>query len=119
MPELNEGSFVYCIVNDITAINPNEILLQFREKDGITVVVRKELADSLGLDYSFVCSWITLGVYSSLELVGLTAAFSKALSDKGISCNVVAAFNHDHIFVNKNDTDRAMKILSAVTVRIR
>jgi hypothetical protein len=43
----------------------------------------------------------------------LTAAFSKALSDKGISCNVVAAFYHDHIFVGKNDTEKAMQVLKA------
>ena len=70
------------------------------------------MADSLKLEYSFVASWITLTVHSSLEAVGLTAAFSKALSQEGISCNVVAAFYHDHIFVGKNDADKAMEILN-------
>ena len=60
-----------------------------------------------------IMSWITLSVHSSLEAVGLTAAFSKALSDKGISCNVVAAFYHDHIFFSKKDTEKAMQILKA------
>lgn len=42
---------------------------------------------------------ISLTVHSDLEGVGLTAAFSGALGDAGISANVVAAFHHDHIFV--------------------
>ncbi|MDG1871652.1 MAG: ACT domain-containing protein [Flavobacterium sp.] len=52
-------------------------------------------------------------IHSSLEAVGLTAAFSKALSENGISCNVVAAFYHDHIFVDVKDTDKAMAVLNA------
>jgi hypothetical protein len=34
-------------------------------------------------------AWITLTVHSSLEAVGLTAAFFNALSQEDISCNVV------------------------------
>jgi len=64
------------------------------------------------LEYSFVASWITLTVHSSLEAIGLTAAFSAALSQEGIICNVVAAFYHDHIFVGKSYTLKAMEILN-------
>lgn len=60
-----------------------------------------------------------MNIQSRGKRAGLTATFSKALSNKGISCNVVAAFNHDHLFVSKNDTERAMNILSAVKVSIR
>jgi hypothetical protein len=41
----------------------------------------------------------------------LTVAFSKSLSENNISCNVVAAYYHDHIFVNVKDTEAAMKAL--------
>jgi hypothetical protein len=74
---------------------------------------QEELADRLKFDYSFIFSWITLIVHSSLEAVGLTAAFSKALSDNGISCNVVAGYFHDHIFVAQKETENAMNILSS------
>jgi len=110
-PVLNAGEFVFCVVDDGVNINPNDILMSFREAEGNTVIIRKALADKLGLPYSFVAAWITLSVHSSLAAVGLTAAFSKALTDAGISCNVVAAFYHDHIFVDTKDAGKAMRVL--------
>lgn len=111
-PKLNEGDFVFCTVNNLGSLSFNDIVLFFKEEEGITVVLEKESADQLKLAYSFVASWITLTVHSSLEAVGLTAAFSKVLSDAGISCNVVAAYYHDHIFVDKKDAAKAMVILN-------
>lgn len=111
-PQLNIGVFVFCSVYDLTVVHLNAIVLFFKEEEGYTIIIKKELADTLKLDYSFICSWITLTVHSSLEAVGLTAAFSKALADNGIGCNVVAAFYHDHIFVPKHDTEKAMNVLN-------
>lgn len=42
---------------------------------------------------------MTLQVYSALEGVGLTAAVSQTLAEHDIPCNIVAAFQHDHVFV--------------------
>ncbi|HEX8350737.1 MAG TPA: ACT domain-containing protein, partial [Hymenobacter sp.] len=56
-------------------------------------------------------AWITLTVHSSLEAVGLTAAFARALARGNVSCNVVAAYYHDHIFVAAQDADKAMRLL--------
>lgn len=111
-PFLNSGDFVFCTVANTTAINEADIVFTFKEKEGITVVLPQQTADALQLHYTFVASWITLTVHSSLEAVGLTAAFSNALAAAGISCNVVAAYYHDHIFVNKNDEAKAMEVLS-------
>jgi len=57
---------------------------------------------------------ISLGVESSLEAVGLTAAFSRALADLGISANVIAALHHDHIFVPWDRRDEALKALQSL-----
>lgn len=111
-PKMNLGEFVFCEVDNLEKIKLNEIVMSFREEESITIITKKEIADKLNLKYSFIASWITLTIHSSLEAVGLTAAFSKALSKKGISCNVVAAFYHDHIFVDKKDTEKAMEILN-------
>ena len=114
-PVLNEGDFVFCTVNDAITINPDEVISFFREKEGHTIIVRKEWADERSLSYSFIASWITLTVHSSLSAVGLTTVFSKALSEKGISCNVVAACHHDHIFVDRKDAAEAMRILEGLS----
>jgi len=111
-PKLNMGVFVFCLVKDLTLVNLNKAVLFFKEEEGYTIIVKKEVADKLKLDYTFISSWITLTVHSSLEAVGLTAAFSKALADNGIGCNVVAAFYHDHIFVPIQDTEKAMAVLN-------
>lgn len=115
-PELNVGEFVFITVSDITGIDNAEIICTFREKEAITVITSRQTADRLNIPYSFVASWITLTVHSSLEAVGLTAAFSTALTNAGISCNVVAGFYHDHIFVPVKDTTKAMESLLKLSV---
>ena len=112
-PKLNVGEFVFCKTEHLDQLNLNQIIMTFKEEESTTIIAKKEIADELKLDYSFVASWITLTVNSSLEAVGLTAAFSKALSENDISCNVVAAYYHDHIFVDKKHTEKAMDILNA------
>lgn len=114
-PKLNEGDYVYCTVTTLNNIDPKEIIGLFKEEEGWTVIVNKQLADKLGLGYSYIAAWITLTIHSSLEAVGLTAAFATALGNEGISCNVVAAYYHDHIFVTKKDAERAIEALEKLS----
>ncbi|MEO5978694.1 MAG: ACT domain-containing protein [Chryseolinea sp.] len=110
-PVHNVGDYVFCTTFDPDKIPRDKITMMFRESEGYTVVLKKEVADRYSLAYTFIGSWITLVVHSSLEAVGLTAAFASALSKNGISCNVVAAFYHDHIFIPLRDTEKAMSVL--------
>ena len=115
-PKLQQGDYVFCTVDAINNIDQQKIIGLFKEEEeGITIVIEKELADKLQLNYSFVAAWITLTVHSSLEAVGLTTAFATALGNEGISCNVMAPYYHDHIFVNKNDAAKAMKVLEKLS----
>jgi hypothetical protein len=114
-PKLNEGDYVFCTTTTLDRIDPKEIISLFKEDEGWTVIVNQELADRLNFSYSYVAAWITLTIHSSLEAVGLTAAFSNALAKEGISCNVVAAFYHDHIFVAREDTEKAMNVLKKLS----
>lgn len=111
-PQHNSGDYVFCKVVKLENLDLNDIEMFFKEKEAITLILKKEIAEKLNLEYSVVMSWITLAVHSSLEAIGLTAAFSKALSENGISCNVVAAYYHDHIFVSTKDTKKAVEILN-------
>jgi hypothetical protein len=54
-------------------------------------------------------------VHSDLATVGLTAEFSRALGQVGISCNVVAGVRHDHLFVPVEQAQRAMDALHALS----
>jgi uncharacterized protein len=51
---------------------------------------------------------------SDLQAVGLTAAFATALGRAGISCNVVAGAQHDHLFVPVEQAGRAMAELQGL-----
>lgn len=116
-PVLNSGAYVFSTVENLNQIPDMEkLLFFFREKEGITVVLEKSIADEWNLKYTYISSWITLNVHSSLEAVGLTAAFANALKQENISCNVVAAYFHDHIFVAKEDVGRAMEALKKLSV---
>ena len=110
-PFLNEGEFVFCAILEGTVIDLQNAVAIFREKEAVTLVVPKAFADELELQYEGIFSWITLQVHSSLEAIGLTATFSTALARAEISCNVMAAYYHDHIFVPQKEAERAMHVL--------
>ena len=58
---------------------------------------------------------ISLGVHSSLEAVGLTAALSRRLAGAGISANIVAGLHHDHLFVPWDRRDEAVAALAGMS----
>ncbi len=115
-PKHNKGDYVFSVINDTMKLQPADCILLFKEAEGTTAIIKKETADILNIDYTNVYARITLQVHSSLEAVGLTATFSTALSEANISCNVVAAFYHDHIFVPKNDIEKAMLVLNKFSI---
>lgn len=114
-PALVAGSYVYASVPaaDIAAHLARGPIGLFREDEGITLILPTEAAEGLAASASL--RMITLTVHSSLEAVGLTAAFATALTKAGISANVVAAFHHDHIFVPERDAERALEALRALS----
>ncbi|MEW6491857.1 MAG: ACT domain-containing protein [Cyanobacteriota bacterium] len=114
-PQLQAGEYVFCSVPAHQIPTNIEPVCIFQEVEGVTLIITKQQAKKLSIPYSFVAAWITLTIHSSLEAVGFTAAISKRLAMAGISCNVIAAYHHDHLFVGVQDAQRAMEILTAMS----
>ncbi|QHF46578.1 acetyltransferase [Pseudomonas sp. S35] len=110
-PHLNEGDYVFCTLPDHRIPDGCEAIGSFREQEGLTLILERQQAEHAGLAFDYVAAWITLNVHSALEAVGLTAAFASALGKAGISCNVIAGYYHDHLFVGRADAERAMHVL--------
>lgn len=117
-PELQPGEFIFCSL-PLEAPLPAGIepLGIFREKEGRTLVLTEAAAANLDCPKSAPMRQITLTVHSSLEAIGLTAAFATELGRHGISANVIAGFYHDHIFVGSADAERAVEALRALSAR--
>lgn len=113
-PTLNEGVYVFVSVPSATDCSLLQPLAVFREPEGITLILREAEAARANLVPLFRAAWITLEVHSDLQAVGFTAAFAAALSKARISCNVVAAVNHDHLFVPIAQSDDALAVLQAM-----
>ncbi|MQY34457.1 hypothetical protein SRB17_24260 [Streptomyces sp. RB17] len=109
-PELNPGRYVFTMAEGgvPSGVTP---VVTVAEQEGLTLVVHQAEADAAGMAYDYVAGWITLRVHSALAAVGLTAAVSRALADAELSCNVVAGFHHDHLFVPYDRAEEAMDVL--------
>lgn len=114
-PHLNTGEYVFCCVANASLLQDATVLGSFQEQEGLTVILAREQADTLGLLYDYVAAWITLTVHSDLAAVGLTAAFATALGNAGISCNVIAGYHHDHLFVAHAEAERAVGVLQQLS----
>lgn len=113
--QLNPGRYVFVAVPIGVTVDPGLIVASVQEPEGLSAILPEQAAVDLGLPVAFTAAWITLTVHSDLAAVGLTAAFSGALGQAGISCNVVAGVHHDHLFVPIDQAQRAMEALHALS----
>lgn len=113
-PELIDKEFVFCTFQDSKYGDHMELepIAAISEAEGLTLIISRAIAENRRLDYESVFKRITLHVHSSLDAVGLTAAFSNKLAEHGISANVVAGYYHDHIFVQSADAEKAIDALN-------
>jgi hypothetical protein len=87
------------------------------EREGITYVVPEAFARKAGEQPGFVAAWLSLKVHSALNAVGVTAAVSGVLAERGIACNVLAAFHHDHLLVPAARRDDAVAAIRSLRQR--
>lgn len=98
-PMLDARRWAFVVVDGAA---PDDSFAVIREDEGTTAIVPDPAGDFARL---------TLTVHSALDGVGLTAAVAGALAERGIACNVVAGFHHDHLFVPWARADEALAIL--------
>lgn len=113
-PVLQPGRYAFVALPMDADVGIGDVIATMREPDGISAIVPEAFAIERGWPVAFTAAWITLTVHSDLEAVGLTAAFSSALGDAGISCNAVAGVRHDHLFVPVERASDAMAVLHAL-----
>jgi len=121
-PTLQEGEFYFASLRPATSTAGAladaaraAAIGTFREAEGLSLILpaaHTELPD--GAARSTTQRLISLEVHSSLEAIGLTAIVSQRLAELSISCNVVAAFHHDHIFVSADKADAAVDALRGI-----
>lgn len=123
-PQQDPASYVF-VTHDPAAALPLGVdaVVVVREAEGTTAVIPTgQLGAALAA--GAVCedprpmARLTLSVHSALAAVGLTAAVSTALAERGISCNVVAGYFHDHLFVPAPDAPEALVALAELSARV-
>ena len=116
-PWLDERPYVFVEIEP--PIDPNVLdaaICVFREDEGVTAVIDRDRADSLGQPSTTAWARITLRVHSSLEAIGFLAAISIRLAHVGIAVNVFSAIRHDHLFVPWDRKQLAMNELRRLSV---
>ena len=115
-PNLLNEDYVFITLEDCCLEFSNQLdpIATFKEKEGLTLVIKEEKAKQEDFEYNSVFKCISLGAHSSLTSVGLIAAISKLLSNEGITCNVFSGYFHDHLFVQKSLSKKALELLKNI-----
>lgn len=107
------GLYVFASVQEVPeGVTPFAVI---REDEGLTLIVPADEARAAGLPDDELFARITLGVHSALDSVGLTATVSQTLASSSISCNVVAGYHHDHLFVQADRQAEASALLEKLS----
>lgn len=102
--------FVFCCLQT----NPfpvQDIVMTFREQEGMTYILTQASAEAYGIEFEQPWAWISVDTPTQLNATGITAHIATILGTHEISCNVVAAFHHDHLFVPFELGSEALRVL--------
>jgi hypothetical protein len=118
-PELESEAFVFLTSLEGFALQDMEnALMIFKETEGVTLLVKEEVAQQMQKGYEQKWAKITLTIHSDLNAVGFLAAILPKLAEADISVNLVSAFFHDHLFIPWEKREVAMVILASFAIKI-
>lgn len=112
-----EGVFVFATIPPGHQLPDLPLAAMVAEEQGTTIVLNRDIAVGAGVEFDFEAAWLTVSTHTSLEAVGVTASVSTALAVKGIPCNVLAGFHHDHLLVPFQMAAEAMSAVELVRRR--
>lgn len=117
-PRLEDLPYEFVVVpsDQIGRLELPHVFAVIREEEGATVIRPVNSVKSDGAQQANYFARILLGVHSSLHGVGLSAAVSSVLAGQKISCNIVAGYHHDHLFVPWLEAERALKVLQKLVI---
>jgi hypothetical protein len=111
-PVLEEEELVFCSLPPEEAEDYLMICQGYYiEREGVTVIVSRHLADINELGYDLVFKRITLNVHSSMAAVGFLARITEVLAAQGFSVNVVSGYFHDHLYLQSSQAKEGLKTL--------
>ena len=113
---MDYGRYVFCDVDSATF--DVEALVRIEEEDTTTVVVTQQVADEHGWSYDAVLAMVILRVHTVPNAIDITADITAALTQRGISCRVVAGLRHDRLFIPHHRTLETLKALSDLQTSI-
>ncbi len=114
-----DGVYVYATVAPGEPLPDIPIAAVVSETEGTTIVLDRDVAVAAGIAWEFEAAWLSITVHTSLEAVGVTASVATALAMKGIPCNVLAGFHHDHLLVPIDRVDDAIAAVDLVRQQAR
>lgn len=127
-PSIDHELYRFCCTAQFDSTWAEQAFACVRESQGWTYVLPERLLPASfdnddvrqhGVVSDTTYRRITLEVHSSLDAVGLTAAVSTALATHNISCNMLAGFYHDHLFVPAPQADEALALLEQLSADMR
>lgn len=112
-PGLAEGHYVFASFpgaryGDLASLMPLAVI---GEQEGLTMVLKQEVAAAAGITSGQTFRLISLQVHSALHAVGLTAAVSACLAQHGIPANMLAGYYHDHVLVPSDQAEQALQAI--------
>lgn len=110
----DDVQYGFASISDESLISRDKVLATFHENDRLAIIAPKDYLDTKRIENEGPYAKLTIDVHTSLELVGLTAVMATKLAENGISANVVAAFYHDHVFVQYELREKAATLLESL-----
>jgi uncharacterized protein len=95
-------------------LDSDEVLGTFKENEGLTIFATKRYFEANKIPHDGPYAKLTMEVHTALALVGFTAAFSRVLTEYGISANVIAGYFHDHVFVQYDLRQKAIDAINSL-----